>query len=211
MKQYMNLYGTQTRKMKKYWHKLSKEEQQKLIEGGLTVEELMERFKQPDWCTYINALGGNLGCWSLVWGDIHSEDDCKNCDCYKEFKMGKMYAKGILGRIQLYNNAIQFAEEQGKKIGKMIADTLKPLIPDITYSVGWAEGKVDEICFWSDENNICTIDPHDLSKYRPLEDIIREVFPELAERIDAYHGIYLPEDKAERAKELLKKLRRGTT
>ena len=124
--------------------------------------------------------------------------------------MGKMYAKGILGRIQLYNNAIQFAEEQGKKIGKMIADTLKPLIPDMTYSVGWAEGGVDLICFWSDENNICAIDPNDLRKYRSLEDIIREVFPELAESVDA-HGIYLPEDKAERAIELLKKLRRGTT
>ena len=43
----MNLYGTQTRKMKKYWHELSKEEQQKLIEDGLTVKELMKRFKQP--------------------------------------------------------------------------------------------------------------------------------------------------------------------
>jgi len=32
--------------MKKYWHELSKEEQQKLIEGGLTVNELIERFKQ---------------------------------------------------------------------------------------------------------------------------------------------------------------------
>ena len=70
--------------MKRYWHELSKEEQKELIfKKNLTVEELMKNFKQPDWCFYPEALNGLMGCWALLFGYVQSEEDCKDCDCYK--------------------------------------------------------------------------------------------------------------------------------
>jgi len=74
--------------MKRYWHELSREEQERIIDEGITIGELMRKYKQPKWCTYTDALQGQMGCWSLVWGDIHSEEDCKGCDCYKEVENG---------------------------------------------------------------------------------------------------------------------------
>jgi len=49
--------------MKKYWHELNKEEQKKFIqEEKITIGEFIKRFKQPDWCSYPNALKGLMGC-----------------------------------------------------------------------------------------------------------------------------------------------------
>ena len=70
-------------KNRKYWHELSKEEQEKFIqEEKITIGEFMKKFKQPDWCSYPNALEGLMGCWALVFGYIHSEEDCKDCEFY---------------------------------------------------------------------------------------------------------------------------------
>jgi len=74
-------------KNRKYWHELSKEEQEKFIqEEKITIGEFMKKFKQPDWCSYPNALEGLMGCWALVFGCIHSEEDCKDCEFYGERK-----------------------------------------------------------------------------------------------------------------------------
>ena len=65
-----------------FWHELSDEERQRIkVSSGLTVEEFMQRYKQPPWCEYPEALGGMMGCWSLVLTNrIHSIEDCVNCD-----------------------------------------------------------------------------------------------------------------------------------
>ena len=74
--------------MKKYWHKLSKEEQARILkecpEKGITVEEFKKQYKKPDWCNCSEALDGIWGCWGLLFGYIRSEKDCKDCDCYKK-------------------------------------------------------------------------------------------------------------------------------
>ena len=35
---------------KKYWHELSKDERNQLYDKHITVGEIMENYKQPNWC-----------------------------------------------------------------------------------------------------------------------------------------------------------------
>ena len=52
--------------------------------------------------------------------------------------------------IKKYLDSLERAQEAGAKIAKRIADTLKPIILDIKWSLGWEEGGIDVICFYSD-------------------------------------------------------------
>lgn len=65
------------------WHTLSSEEQERIVTGGgMTIKQFMQKYRQPRWCQYPEALSGEMGCWSLVSRRIHGEDDCKGCDMY---------------------------------------------------------------------------------------------------------------------------------
>jgi hypothetical protein len=72
----------------KYWHKLPQNKIDKIIEDGTTIKQVLEEYKQPDWCSYPDALGGMMGCWSLTDNGPNglrtkiSPEFCKNCDCY---------------------------------------------------------------------------------------------------------------------------------
>lgn len=72
----------------KYWHELTDEEMQKLFDAKVTYGWTLKNIKQPDWCTYPNALEGTMGCWSLT--DVKdlrkkiSHEFCKDCDCYRK-------------------------------------------------------------------------------------------------------------------------------
>ena len=61
----------------KYFHKLTKEDVDKLIEQGITYGEMEEKYPQPLWCKYPNALRGAFGCWSLMGFLVTDEDYCK--------------------------------------------------------------------------------------------------------------------------------------
>lgn len=71
---------------KRYFHELSQEEVDKLIADKKNWDDIMQEYKQPDWCNYPNALEGFMGCWSLV--DLSkdglrtkiSKDFCKGCE-----------------------------------------------------------------------------------------------------------------------------------
>lgn len=72
----------------KYWHKLSHEEVEKIMSiEKLSVGELIENIKQPDWCNYHQALSFSMGCWSLCTTEKDglrtkiSKEFCKSCDC----------------------------------------------------------------------------------------------------------------------------------
>lgn len=46
------------------------------------------KLKQPAWCNYGRDELGDaatpaLGCWSLLNGNVTSEDYCKTCELYK--------------------------------------------------------------------------------------------------------------------------------
>lgn len=74
----------------KYWHQLSQEEIDGLVSSGKTWGEIMAEYKQPDWCSYPEALRGEMGCWSLIDFRVDglrtkiSNEFCKDCECYKE-------------------------------------------------------------------------------------------------------------------------------
>jgi len=66
-----------------YWHKIPKEDQEAIIRfGKMTLGEFMTKYKQPEWCSYPDALRGQMGCWSLITpGGVINEAYCGQCDC----------------------------------------------------------------------------------------------------------------------------------
>ncbi|HEY9747265.1 MAG TPA: hypothetical protein V6C63_01085 [Allocoleopsis sp.] len=67
---------------KPYFHELSQEQKQSARNVG--VEGLLEKYAQPDWCFYPEALAGNLGCRSLIGGLIDSKEECVGCEFCRE-------------------------------------------------------------------------------------------------------------------------------
>ena len=71
--------------MIKYFHELSKEEFASLVSRcpSMTWQELALEYPQPRWCSYPEAVSGQMGCWSLMAHRVSNEDYCKSCDCYR--------------------------------------------------------------------------------------------------------------------------------
>ena len=68
--------------MSKNWHELSENEQKAVKQRTpYTIAEFMAEYSQPNWCQYTDALCANLGCWALFYGNVHSENDCSDCEC----------------------------------------------------------------------------------------------------------------------------------
>lgn len=71
---------------KRYFHELEQKEVDALIANKKTIGYIMETYKQPYWCKYLNALEGQMGCWSLMdlskdgFRNKISKDFCKSCD-----------------------------------------------------------------------------------------------------------------------------------
>lgn len=60
----------------KPFHETTPEERE-----GLTIQQAMERYTQPKWCDYPEALDGRMGCWSLLSNpSAITPDYCKNCE-----------------------------------------------------------------------------------------------------------------------------------
>jgi hypothetical protein len=75
---------------KKYWHEIPQAEVEELINSGATYQQVIDNYKQPDWCSYPEALMGVMGCNSLtdnspggIRGKI-CEAYCSSCDCYRK-------------------------------------------------------------------------------------------------------------------------------
>jgi hypothetical protein len=72
---------------KRYWHTLADSTIKELVARHTTWRQAMERYKQPDWCSYPNALEGVMGCWSLTDPRIRHEisnEYCAKCDCFRK-------------------------------------------------------------------------------------------------------------------------------
>jgi len=111
----------------------------------------------------------------------------------------------ILEAIEKYIEAIRKTEEWGNIVGQMLVDALSPIIPDIEYSLGWAEAGVDTICLWSEKYKALNVADRGTED---LISIVEEVFPELTWRIDCPFGILLLPDVAEKVREVLEGLRK---
>ena len=74
---------------KKYFHLAPQAEIDLMIETGVTIGEVIERYKQPKWCFMPGALEGKFGCWSLMDSRIGglrtkiSPGYCADCDYCK--------------------------------------------------------------------------------------------------------------------------------
>ena len=71
--------------MIKYFHELTDDEFSGLIDSKITYGEAEKLYPQPLWCSYPQAIYGEMGCWSLVYReDAITKEYCKDCDCYKD-------------------------------------------------------------------------------------------------------------------------------
>ena len=68
---------------RKYLHLITDYEWKKMVARGHTWGWLMKHFLQPRWCGHPDALQGAMGCWSLIYRYVKSENYCRNCDYYK--------------------------------------------------------------------------------------------------------------------------------
>lgn len=78
-----------TKDDRKYFHEAEQSEIDELLKIGGTIESILKKYRQPDWCSYPNALEGLMGCWSLVDLELRtkiSEDFCKDCEYFREVK-----------------------------------------------------------------------------------------------------------------------------
>jgi len=66
----------------KPFHELNEDEFKEIIKEGMTWKECAEKYPQPDWCGYPDAVCGVMGCWSLMSFMVTGREYCKNCDCY---------------------------------------------------------------------------------------------------------------------------------
>jgi len=113
----------------------------------------------------------------------------------------------ITKAIEEYLEAIKETEKHGRKIAQMLVKALKPIIPDIDYSLGWAEAGVDTICLWSKKREAIRVADE---KAIHLTEVVEEVFgEEFRWHIDCPFGIWLPPKKAKEVKEVLKRLKEG--
>jgi hypothetical protein len=71
--------------MYNYWHTMTNDELNKLLETNITRGEVKKNYKQPEWCKYPEALHPFLGCWSLTLPEYISdicESYCEDCDMF---------------------------------------------------------------------------------------------------------------------------------
>lgn len=76
------------KKKRKYFHELSDSWLYKLRKRKEKLKYLFDHYRQPVWCDYPEAMGGVMGCWSLV--DLFnlrhkiSRNFCRDCDLYRK-------------------------------------------------------------------------------------------------------------------------------
>lgn len=50
------------------------------------IQTVIDRYASPEWCRYPDAVGGIMGCWSLIGGMVKDEGYCRNCDCHRDYE-----------------------------------------------------------------------------------------------------------------------------
>lgn len=65
-----------------YLHELSLEEYDLILRKEVSVNELGEKYLQPEWCCYPHALSV-YGCWNLIALNVRKIEDCKDCEFCK--------------------------------------------------------------------------------------------------------------------------------
>ena len=107
----------------------------------------------------------------------------------------------MLREIEEYERCIEEATSYGVKIARKILKVLRKYDKTASYSIGWAEGGVDTICFYTRKNYaIRTGDEY-------LGYVIEEAIPELKNYVDCPFGFWVDKETAKKIREELKELR----
>lgn len=113
----------------RYWHELTPAEKGMLRKTRTKIGWLIKNLKQPDWCAYPNALGGQVGCWSLMDDNVIIDKKlCKSCDYLLRRTMPKIaneitpeeYAKALkkAARKKWENVFARQLEAEGYSLGE---------------------------------------------------------------------------------------------
>ena len=107
--------------------------------------------------------------------------------------------------INTYIHSMERMVAAGHVVGEAFVKELKTVISDISYSLGWEEAGADTLCFHSKTHSAHTVmgSRIDFS----LEDLITEIFPELAYHIETPFGVYLKEDEVDKVRDALKRVK----
>jgi len=97
------------------------------------------------------------------------------------------------------------AEKLNRKIAEILVAELKDIIPDLKYTIGWAEAGIETICLYSDKFDLKSLD----EDYEFLDWTIEEALPEFKKTLSIQSPFcaYISKEEAEKIKEKLKKLR----
>jgi hypothetical protein len=101
-----------------------------------------------------------------------------------------------------YSSCLTEAESLAEEVIEAVCKMLQPLIGDIEGEIGWEEGGVDTLCFYSESHSILNRSNPDLISF---EEVLESVFPDLEGHVFCPLGIYLTEKEAEAVKKLLKR------
>jgi len=105
-----------------------------------------------------------------------------------------------------WDDAVRAAEKAAEELGRELVRVLRPVLPKLEYSVGWAEGGVDTLCFWDEDRSVSSrggLVEEDELEY--LSNVLGEVFGRGTVRFDTPFGLYLTKEEVERVKEVLKR------
>ncbi len=69
--------------MIKYFHELTQGEFDELVKTHMTWGECAKKYPQPIWCSYPDAVEGEMGCWSLMDFRVTGRQYCYSCECFK--------------------------------------------------------------------------------------------------------------------------------
>jgi len=108
-----------------------------------------------------------------------------------------------------YSQAVVATAEAGEKFGKALVELLKPVIPDLRFTVGWAEGGIEELCLWSDSRDVVTskVLEKGAPLYIQLDRVLGACFRDAVAwpaYIDCPFGVYVTEDEAKRIGTIIK-------
>jgi len=110
-----------------------------------------------------------------------------------------------------WDDAVRVAEKAAEELGKELVRILQPVLPKLRYSVGWAEGGVDTLCFWDEDRSspnrdgVAEEEEEEGNELERLANVLGEVFGRGAVRFDTPFGLYLTKEEVERVKEVLKR------
>lgn len=116
--------------------------------------------------------------------------------------------KNIKELAKEYKEACKYTEKCAEKIGKWLVKVCKPVIEDITYSVGSVDAGIETISFYSRKRDVVealSFDRIERNKMVYFVDLVATVIPELKGFIETPYGIYLTNEEAKKIKKILLK------